>query len=90
MIYASEADILNMAMFNKTAKDWRDENKGKKGNIRDYAIIAQLVCISNLETLNAEFIRSGLSQQKRLSKLNEIANIQMKSLIGNRSIKKLV
>jgi len=88
-IYASEADILNMALFNKTAKDWRSANPDKKGNIRDYANISQLVCLSNLETLNAEFIRNGLSQRERLIRLNEIAVIQMRSLLGNVSIKKL-
>ncbi|MCK5475499.1 MAG: KilA-N domain-containing protein [Candidatus Pacebacteria bacterium] len=89
IIYASEADILNVALFNRTAKEWRNENSGKKGNIRDYANITQLVCLSNLETLNAEFIRSGFEQQERLKKLNEIAIIQMRSLVGNKSIKKL-
>ena len=89
IIYASEADILNVALFNKTAKEWRNENSGKKGNVRDYANITQLVCLSNLETLNAEFIRSGFEQQERLKKLNEIAVIQMRSLVDNRSVKKL-
>jgi hypothetical protein len=89
MIYASEADVLNMALFGMTAKDWRDKNPNKKGNIRDYSSIEQLVCLSNLESLNAEFIRQGMKQSERLKKLNEIAIIQMRSLLGNRSLKKL-
>jgi hypothetical protein len=88
-IYANEADVLNMALFGTTAKKWRDANKGKSGNIRDYASVEQLVVLSNLETMNAELIRQGLSQAERLSRLNEIAIIQMKSLLGNPTIKKL-
>jgi len=88
-IYADEADILNMALFGMTAKDWRNKNKNKKGNIRDYADVRQLVCLANLESFNAEFIRQKLSQSERLQKLNEIAIIQMKSLVENQSIKKL-
>lgn len=88
-VYASEADILNMALFGKTAKDWRDENKGKEGNVRDYCDVAQLVVLANLEGINAELIRQGLSQPERLIKLNEIAIVQMKALIDNTSIKKL-
>jgi hypothetical protein len=89
IIYASEADVLNVALFGITAKDWRDKNPSKKGNVRDYSTIEQLVCLSNLESLNAEFIRQGMEQSERLKKLNEIAIIQMKSLLGNRSLKKL-
>ena len=89
IIYASEADILNMALFGKTAKDWREENKRKEGNIRDYCDVTQLVVLANLEGINAELIRSGLSQKERLVKLNEIAIFQMRSLLGNSSIKKL-
>lgn len=62
-IYASEADVLNMALFGMTAKEWRDQNPDQKGNIRDYANVSQLVCLSNLENLNALFINEGLSQQ---------------------------
>jgi hypothetical protein len=80
LVYASEADVLNMALFGITAKDWRDANPGKKGNIRDYADISQLVCLSNLENLNAHFINDGLSQGERLVKLNQIAIHQMKLL----------
>jgi hypothetical protein len=79
-IYANEADVLNMALFGKTAKDWRDENKELKGNIRDYANISQLVCLSNLENLNAHFISEGLEQSERLVKLNKIAISQMRLL----------
>lgn len=88
-IYASEADILNMALFGKTAKEWRDENQGKDGNIRDYCVVLHLVVLANLEGINAEFIRQGLPQSKRLVRLNHIAISQMQSLIGNASIKKL-
>ena len=89
IVFANEADVLNMALFGMTAKQWRDKNPKLAGNIRDYADVAQLVCLANLENLNAEFIRVSLSQKKRLLKLNEIAIIQMKSLANNPSIKKL-
>jgi hypothetical protein len=79
-IYANEADVLNMALFGKTAKNWREKNKRKKGNLRDYANISQLVCLSNLENLNAHFIGEGLKQSMRLEKLNKIAISQMKLL----------
>jgi len=72
-----------------SSKQWREKNKNKAGNIRDYADVRQLVCLANLESLNAEFIRQKLSQSKRLKKLNQIAIIQMRSLIGNKSVKKL-
>ena len=88
-IYASEADVLNVALFGMTAKDWRNKNPRLAGNIRDYADVAQLVCLANLENLNAEYIRSELSQKERLIKLNESAIAQMKSLVGNPSLKKL-
>jgi len=68
-IYANEADVLNMALFGKTAKEWREENKDKKGNIRDYANVSQLVCLSNLENLNALFIEEKINQSERLVKL---------------------
>ncbi|MDP3954797.1 MAG: KilA-N domain-containing protein [bacterium] len=89
IIYASEADILNVALFGKTAKDWREKNKGKEGNIRDYADVTQLVVLANLEGINAELIRQSLPQSERLIKLNQIAIYQMTALINNPSIKKL-
>ncbi|MBU3925472.1 KilA-N domain-containing protein [Patescibacteria group bacterium] len=89
IIFANEADVLNKALFNMTAKEWRDKNPKLAGNIRDYSDVIQLVCLANLESLNAEFIRQGISQGERLLKLNEIAIIQMRSLLGNSSIKKL-
>ena len=70
-----------MALFGKTAKQWQDENPTEKGNIRDYANVSQLVCLSNLENLNAVFINEGMDQGKRLQKLNEIAIGQMKILL---------
>ena len=88
-VYASEADVLNMALFGKTAKEWREENPDKKGNIRDYANVSQLVCLANLENLNAVFINDGLSQRERLLKLNQIAISQMKILLADNSTKKL-
>lgn len=88
-IYANEADVLNMALFGMTAKDWRDSNKGKSGNIRDYANISQLVCLSNLENLNSVFINEGLEQSERLVKLNQIAISQMSILTQDTNIKKL-
>jgi len=89
LVYASEADVLNMALFGMTAKDWRDKNPGKKGNIRDYADVSQLVVLSNLENLNALFIRENAPQSERLRKLNQIAIHQMKLLTDNPSIKRL-
>lgn len=80
IIYAEEADVLNVAMFGKTAKQWRDENPGLKGNIRDYASINELICLSNMENLNAVFIEQGMSQSARLIKLNQIAIQQMRVL----------
>ena len=79
-VYADEADMLNVAMFGKTAREWREENPDLKGNIRDYASINQLICLSNMENLNAVFINEGLSQSERLVKLNKIAIQQMKVL----------
>ncbi|MBA4336624.1 DNA-binding protein [bacterium] len=87
-IYSSEGDVLNVAMFGMTALEWREKNLGKKGNIRDYANVTQLVCLAGLESLNAEFIRQGLQQGDRLKRLNEIAIIQMRSLTGQKSIGK--
>ena len=79
-VYADEADMLNVAMFGKTAREWREENPDLKGNIRDYATINQLICLSNMENLNAVFINEGLAQSERLEKLNKIAIHQMKVL----------
>ena len=89
IIYANEADVLNMALFGKTAAQWRTENSDREGNIRDYASIEQLLVLANVESMNAEFIRMNLSQSERLLKLNQIARTQLKSLIGNKEIKKL-
>ena len=88
-IYASEADILNVALFGMTAKEWREENPKLKGNIRDYADISQLVCLSNLENLNEVFINERMKQSDRLEKLNFIAIEQMKILSEAETTKKL-
>lgn len=77
IIYASEADVLNVALFGITAKQWREVNPSLKGNIRDYASINELICLSNMENLNAVFINEGLQQSERLVKLNQIAIQQM-------------
>lgn len=89
-IYANEADVLNMALYGKTAKDWRTENPDIKGNIRDYSTINQLICLSNLENINALFINDGLTQSERVVKLNKIAIKQMIILqsIENRKLLK--
>lgn len=89
LIYASEADLLNMALFGKTAKQWRDENPGSKGNIRDEANAAQLVCLANLETLNAHFIHQGLAQPERLKLLNQTAIQQMTVLLADTGAQRL-
>jgi hypothetical protein len=90
ILYATEADVLNKALFGMTAKEWRDSNPDLEGNIRDYADVYQLVCLSNLESLNAEYIRAGTTQGERLLLLNESAIHQMKSLQSNQNlIKKL-
>ena len=88
-VYANEADVLNMALFGKTAKQWRDDNPNQKGNIRDYANVSQLVCLANLKNLNAVFIDEGMEQRDRLQKLNQIAIGQMKILIQDHSVKSL-
>ena len=80
-VYADEADVLNVALFGITAKYWREENSNKKGNMRDYANVTQLVCLSNLETINALLIKENIAQSDRLNKLNEIAIEQMKILL---------
>ncbi len=89
IIFASEADLLNTALFGMTAKQWRERNPKKEGNIRDYADVFQLVCLANLETLNAEFIRQKLPSPERILKLNEIAIIQIRSLLGSPGLKRL-
>ena len=88
-IYANEADLLNVALFGLTAKEWRDVNPNLQGNIRDYAAIEQLVVLSNLESLNAVLINNRIGQSDRLIQLNKIAITQMKSLLSNIQIKKL-
>lgn len=89
IVYASEADVLNMALFGKTAKKWKQENPELEGNIRDYATIEQLLVMANIESINAELIRLGLSQSKRLIELNQMAIRQLKALSSNATIKKL-
>jgi hypothetical protein len=90
VIYANEADVLNVALFGMTAKQWREAHPDMKGNIRDYATINELICLSNMENLNAIFIEEGLSQHERLIKLNQIAIQQMKVLdeVENRRLLK--
>lgn len=89
LIYASEADLLNMALFGKTAQQWRAENPGHKGNIRDDANAAQLLCLANLETLNAHFIHQGLAQSERLQLLNRTAIQQMNLLLEDAGVRQL-
>jgi len=88
-VYASEADLLNMALFGQTAQQWRKANPKQKGNLRDMANVSQLVCLSNLENLNAVFISEGMPQADRLQKLNQIAIHQMKILTHDNSVAKL-
>jgi hypothetical protein len=88
-VYANEADLLNVALFGKTAQEWRTENPEKEGNIRDHATIEQLVVISNMESINAVLIHQQLTQSDRLVQLNRIAISQMRSLIGNRNLNQL-
>ena len=88
IIYASEADVLNMALFGMTAKQWRDRYPDKEGNLRDYASINELICLSNMENINAVLIEEGLSQKERLTKLNKIAIHQM-SILEDQSLKVL-
>ncbi len=88
-VYAHEADMLNVALFGKTAMEWRIANPDKEGNIRDYANIEQLVVLSNMESINSVFIRQGLSQPDRLVQLNKIAITQMTSLIHSSQLKQL-
>jgi hypothetical protein len=89
LVYASEADVLNVALFGKTAKQWRNENPKLDGNIRDYTTLEQLLVLANMESMNSEFIRMELPQNERLVKLNHIAIVQLKSLMANPAIKQL-
>ena len=89
LVYASEADVLNMALFGMTAKEWRDSHPELKGNIRDYANVSQLVCLANLENLNAVFISEGMPQTERLARLNAIAISQMQVLTQDHRIEML-
>lgn len=90
IIYANEADVLNVAMFGMTAKQWREANTDMKGNIRDYALVNELICLSNMESLNAVFIEQGLPQSERLIKLNQIAIHQMNVLESGDNDRKLL
>ena len=89
-VYADEADVLNVAMFGKTARQWREENPNLKGNIRDYASINELICLSNMENLNAVFIEQGMPQNERLVKLNQIAIHQMSILESDNNGRKVL
>lgn len=89
LVYASEADLLNVALFGRTAKDWRDHHPDKTGNLRDHATLEQLVVLSNLESINALLIQQGLSQGERLIQLNQVAITQMRSLLASKAIKRL-
>jgi len=90
LTYANEADVLNVALFGMTAKKWREANGDKEGNIRDYTSVEQLVILSNMESINAELIKQGLPQNERLVRLNETARSQMKSLLSNSPVKKIL
>lgn len=87
--YANEADILNVALFGKTAKEWREQNPELKGNMRDYATIEQLIVLVNLENMNAHLIEQSIDQKDRLVELNKIARSQLKSMISNKTIRTL-
>ena len=88
-VYASEADLLNVALFGHTAREWRDQNPEAKGNLRDQASLEQLVVLSNLESLNAVLVRQGMPQPERLIQLNQIAITQMHSLTTSVAMKRL-
>ena len=88
-VYANEADLLNVALFGITAKEWRENNPDQKGNIRDISTLEQLVVLSNMESINALLIGQGLSQSERLIQLNKVVINQMKSLTESKAIKKL-
>ncbi len=87
--YAHEADMLNVALFGLTAKEWKTNNPNKEGNMRDYATIEELIVMANLESANAQYIAENISQPERLEKLNQMARFQLKSLLNNSSLKKL-
>ena len=89
LVYATEADVLNMALFGMTAQQWRDANPGISGNIRDYANGAQLVCLANMESLNAHFIGEDVPQSERLIRLNQIAIQQLRLLMEDREIRQI-
>ena len=89
LIYASEADVLNKALFGMTANEWKERNEDKEGNMRDYANVVQLVVLANLESLNSEFIKDNIEQGERLVRLNKIAISQIKTLVNNKSVKQL-
>jgi hypothetical protein len=88
-VYANEADMLNVALFGMTSREWRDRNTDKAGNLRDWATVEQLVVLSNLESINAVLIQQGLQQSERLQQLNLVAITQMKSLLNNKQLGKL-
>ena len=87
--YANEADMLNVALFGLTAKEWKTNNPNKEGNMRDYATIEELIVMANLESANAQFIAENIPQAERLKKLNQMARFQLKSLLNNSTLKKL-
>jgi hypothetical protein len=89
LIYATEADVLNVALFGMTAKQWRDQNKAQHGNMRDHASVEQLIILSNMESINAELIRQSIPQSERLLALNNSAIHQMRSLLGNVTVLKI-
>ena len=89
LVYATEADILNKALFGITAKEWSELNSTKKGNLRDYANVTQLIVLANLESLNSEFIKQGILQKERLVRSNKVAISQMKSLIDSKSVQRV-
>ena len=89
MTYATEADLLNVALFGSTAKEWKMDNPDKDGNMRDYATIEELIVMANLESANAQFIAENVPQAERLQKLNQMARFQLKSLLNNSTLKKL-
>lgn len=86
-VYATEADLLNVALFGFTAKEWREANSDKKGNVRDHATLEQLVVLSNLESINALLIQQGLPQRERLVELNKVAITQMRSLLQSKAVR---
>ena len=88
-VYANEADLLNVALFGLTAKQWKENNPDTKGNMRDNASIEQLVVLSNMESINALLIEQGLQQKERLIQLNKVAVTQLKSLLANKNLKSL-